>query len=57
VYVPIPEKYLTPASVLSLHDESSSSVIDGGAPRSGGKLTFHGPSMIAIWVSVTLGYV
>src|SRR5271157_50559 len=57
LYVPVPEKYFTPASWLSLHDDSFSRVIDGGAPRSGWKLTFHGPSIVASCVSVTLGSV
>src|SRR5579863_4006895 len=54
VYVPLPEKYLTPSSVLSFHAVSLSSVIDGGAPRSAWKFTVHGPSTVATSVSATL---
>ncbi len=37
--------------------ESLSSVIDGGAPRPGWKLTFHGPSTSATFDSVSFGTV
>src|ERR1700733_4235761 len=57
VLVPVPEKYFTPASELSLHDDSVSSVIDDGAPQSGGKLTFHGPSTVVSCFSTTAGTV
>src|ERR1035441_116321 len=57
VYVPDPEKYLTSASLLSLQDASLSSVIVGGAPRPGWKLTFHGPSTVATCFSVLAGSV
>src|ERR1017187_4641218 len=57
VYVPDPEKYLTSASLLSLQDASLSSVIVGGAPRPGWKLTFHGPCNGATWFSVLAGSV
>ena len=52
VYVPTPEKYFTPGSVLSLHEASLSSVVDGGAPRSGWKLTFQAPSIVSSLLSI-----
>src|ERR1700679_4183772 len=55
VYVPVPEKYFTPASGLSLQDESASNVILGGAPRPGWKATFQGPSNVASGVSLASG--
>jgi len=57
VYVPVPEKYFTPSSELSLHDANLSSVIFAGVPRSGWKLRSQAPSTVAIELSVTLGRV
>src|SRR5579871_1345340 len=51
VYVPFPEKYLTPSSGLSLQEVSLSIVIFGGAPRFGSKLRSQGPSIVATVVS------
>src|SRR4051794_2826072 len=43
----MPEKYFTPASELSLHEASLSSMMESGAPRPVWKLTFHEPSSVA----------
>ena len=55
VYVPMPEKYFTPGSSLSLQSERSSSVMESGAPRPGWNVTFHGPSTVVSWVFVASG--
>jgi hypothetical protein len=57
VYVPVPEKNFTPTSELSLQDASLSSLMEGGAPRSGWKFTVHGPSIVASSVWITAGIV
>ena len=55
VYVPIPEKYFTPGFSLRLQSESSSSVMESGAPRPGWNVTFHGPLMVVTFVVVLVG--
>src|SRR6478609_784172 len=56
-YVAVPEKYFIPSSALSFQSVSFSKVAEAGAPRSGGKLTCHGPSMLPSDVSTTVGKV
>jgi hypothetical protein len=43
----VPEKYFTPVSEFSLQEAILSSVIEGGAPRSGWNVSFQGPSTVA----------
>src|SRR5208282_4853827 len=44
-----------PGSALSLHETSSFSVVDSGAPRPDWKLTFQGPPTSATFDSVSFG--
>src|ERR1700756_1113086 len=55
VYVPFPEKYLTPSSELLLQEINWSRAIFVGAPRFGSKLRSHGPSTVASVVSTIFG--
>src|SRR5882724_3465624 len=53
--MPVPEKYFTPLSWLSLQEESLSITADAGAPRPGWKVTFQEPSTVVNCVSVIFG--
>src|ERR1700684_47195 len=55
VYVATPEKYLTPGSSFRLQSESSSSLIEAGAPRPGWNATVQGPSTAATGTRTTGG--
>src|SRR5437867_10228596 len=57
VYVPTPEKYLTPGSSLWLQSKSSFMVMELGAPRPDWKTIFQGPLIVATFVVVTSGIV
>src|SRR6185437_17048389 len=56
-YVAVPEKYFTPAALLSVHETSFGIVILAGAPHFGGNVTVHAPSTVPSFVSVSAGAV